>query len=149
MKLMSEPTNIKLVSDKPVVPETALQKRMNSVLEIMKRKNYNPIEAMIDLAQNPTTPVEVEAQMHKELAKYYAPQLKSVDTTTRGPSGFVVNIMRFSQQRAEQLDLPKPEKQYAMVDNVETPPLIPGTLTVDVEQIKVEQTPIYDEDPDE
>lgn len=64
------------------------------VREMMDERGYNPIEAMMDIAQDPTSAPELRFQANKELARFYAPQLKAVEVTTQAEP-MAVNIVRF------------------------------------------------------
>lgn len=58
-----------------------------SLHEYCRAKGYDPVQAMIDVANDPTVPLPIRNDMHKEVAKYIHPRLSarelSLDADTR------------------------------------------------------------------
>ncbi len=91
-----------------------LRKRSQHVQEIMEEQGYNPIEALIDMAadKNITDP-EIKFKVHKELAGYYAPKLRSVDLTGGTDNSVTVKIKQFTQNISNQ---PQPQHQGNVIE---------------------------------
>lgn len=81
--------------------------------ELFKEKNYDPAKELIDLAQHPRIPIEIKIAIHKEMLKYVAPQLKSVDIQANVKGGISISIVKFGDTLIEEA------KQEALEDNEE------------------------------
>jgi hypothetical protein len=57
---------------------------------------YNPVCEMVEIAKNPENDISLRANMHKEVAKYVAPQLKAVEIETINHQPVQVQIVRYS-----------------------------------------------------
>ncbi len=82
-------------------PKGLISKRTQLVLEKMEKKNYDPIDAMIDLALDPMVDIEMKIGIHKDLAKYSYPKVTNPDQSQAGGSGqggVTVNIVNFSDK---------------------------------------------------
>ena len=64
----------------------------------MEENGYNPIQALMEIAEDKDTPLKLKIDAHKELLKYYAPQLKAVDVNATSKSGVTVNIVNFANR---------------------------------------------------
>lgn len=65
---------------------------------VMEERGYNPIEALIDIAEDDENSIKIRIDAHKELAKYYAPQLKSMDVNANVKSGINISVVNFSKK---------------------------------------------------
>lgn len=67
--------------------------------EMMNEMGYNPIEKMVQQAFRLEMEEEKDEplllQIHKELAKYFTPQMRSVDVNINQNNSMTVNILRF------------------------------------------------------
>jgi hypothetical protein len=64
----------------------------------MEEHGYNPIQALMEIAEDDDTPLKLRVDAHKELLKYYAPQLKAVDVNATTKQGVTVNIVNFANR---------------------------------------------------
>lgn len=64
----------------------------------MEEKGYDPLDALIDIAEDDDTPLKLKIDAHKELMKYYAPQLKAIDVNARSSTGVTVNVVNFANK---------------------------------------------------
>lgn len=64
-----------------------LGNKSRAIQEMMDEAGYNPHRAMMELATDPDTPLEIRARLHNELAKYIAPQIRAIEATHSGPAG--------------------------------------------------------------
>jgi len=71
------------------------QERAKAIQTMMDDAGYNPIESMMEMTKLPNLTVTDKISLHKELAKYYAPQLKSVEVDVVGELGIQVHVLRF------------------------------------------------------
>lgn len=67
--------------------------------EIMDSKDYNPFEALIDIAQDKDTPLDLRLQAHKEMCKYHSPQLKSLDVNMAVKGSMAVRLVSFAEEQ--------------------------------------------------
>lgn len=67
-----------------------MNKVQADVRELMKKAGFNPIRRMIAIANDKTVDIAIRAQMTKELAKYYAPQLKAIEHSGEVETGQAV-----------------------------------------------------------
>ena len=58
-----------------------------------KFPNYNPIVAMAEIANNTTLPIDIRLNAHKEVSKYFAPQLKAIETKDVTPQEKVYRVI--------------------------------------------------------
>lgn len=58
-------------------------KRTEEIQALFKRRGFNPLNRMMTIAQDTTIDISIRAQMLKELAKYFAPQLKAVEVNAQ------------------------------------------------------------------
>lgn len=65
---------------------------------VMEERGYNPIEALMDIAEDEENSIKIRVDAHKELAKYYAPQLKAMDINANVKSGISINVVNFSKK---------------------------------------------------
>ena len=65
---------------------------------VMEERGYNPIEALMDIAEDDENPIKIRIDAHKELAKYYAPQLKAMDINANVKSGISISVVNFSKK---------------------------------------------------
>ncbi len=66
------------------------------VQEKLTALDCDPIEAMARIAMDQENPIELRAQMFRELAQYVAPKRKAIEHTGAGGGPMQVNIIRFS-----------------------------------------------------
>lgn len=78
---------------------TSMEMR-SRLIHLMNERDYDPIRELIKIANNNTTAEEVRISIHKELAQYIAPKLKSTDLQVSGDLQLTVNVVKFSQQLA-------------------------------------------------
>lgn len=62
------------------------------VRETFEKHNHNPIAELIRIASNPELPDKLRIDCNKELAKYYAPQLRAVEHTGKDGESLAANI---------------------------------------------------------
>lgn len=65
---------------------------------VMEERGYNPIEALMDIAEDDENSIKIRIDAHKELAKYYAPQLKAIDVNANVKSGINISVVNFSKK---------------------------------------------------
>ena len=65
---------------------------------VMEERGYNPIEALMDIAEDEENSIKIRIDAHKELAKYYAPQLKAMDVNASVKSGISISVVNFSKK---------------------------------------------------
>jgi hypothetical protein len=70
------------------------------VNKLCRDENYDPLREMILLAKEPTTPLDHRVTLHKELAQYVAPKLKSVELTAEVNGGIQVNVLKYTDMIA-------------------------------------------------
>ncbi len=57
-------------------------KRSQDAIELMRSLNFDPLAAMVEIAQDPTNSPELRGRMCAELARFAYPTLKAVEHTT-------------------------------------------------------------------
>lgn len=68
------------------------------IRDLCKRQGYDPIEEMIALAQDEDTPIDLKVRIHKEIAEYTVPKLRSIDINANVTTGLTVNVVKFSDK---------------------------------------------------
>ena len=68
------------------------------VRKLCMDENYDPLREMVVLAKDPGTPLDHRVTLHKELAQYVAPKLKSMDLTAEVSGGIQVNVLKFADK---------------------------------------------------
>lgn len=92
---------------------TEIRARISTVLSHYR---YDPIQELVRIAQGADTPMDTKVAIAKELAKYVAPQLKSLDVHVEGEMNITVNVLKFTDTsgklapRTEVLDIPHADK---------------------------------------
>jgi hypothetical protein len=81
---------------------TSMEMR-SRIIHLMNERNYDPIRELIKIANNNNTEEEVRISIHKELAQYIAPKLKSTDLQVSGDLQLTVNVVKFSTANGQQL----------------------------------------------
>ena len=79
-------------------PAGSMNKLAFQARATMEDKGYNPIEALLSIAQDTDTPLDLRIGAHKELCKYYAPQLKAMDVNMAVKGNIVVEMVNFCDQ---------------------------------------------------
>lgn len=94
------------------------QERAQAIQSMMDIAGYNPIEAMMELVKSSNVTIEHQIALHKELAKYYAPQLKSVevDVGIHG-EGFQLHVVQYTK---EPMPLPGDTAKPIVIDQKAT-----------------------------
>lgn len=86
--------------------------------KLMEDNGYNPIEAMMALAQDDTiVDPEFKFNCHKELAKYYSPQLRAVDVSGGMDNSMKITVINFSQQPTQEKLVQDEQAKIASGDN--------------------------------
>lgn len=89
-------------TNKGVRPKGRMSQLAMQAREIMDKHGYNPIEALIEIATDEeNTPLDLRIQSHKELCKYYAPQLKSMDVNHAIKGSISFKLMSYAESKAE------------------------------------------------
>lgn len=94
--------------------------------EIMNKRGFNPIEKMIDLAEEMETEDRTEGmgrhidrrlRVLDKLAKFYAPQPKAIDINMRTDNNFTITTVDYSKLSSDRAHLiPTPvNKQIKML----------------------------------
>jgi hypothetical protein len=81
---------------------TSMEMR-SRIIHLMNERNYDPIREMIKIANNNNTDEKVRLEIHKELAQYIAPKLKSTDLQVSGDLQLTVNVVKFSSASGDRL----------------------------------------------
>lgn len=95
--------------------------------EIMNARGFNPIEKMIDLAEEMENKdrdegtgrhIDRRLRVLDKLAKFYAPQPKAIDISVRSDNSFTIQTVDFTQMAAERAHLiPTPaNRQMKLMD---------------------------------
>lgn len=69
---------------------------------LMDELKYNPIESLVHIAQDENMPIDLRIDAHKNLCKYYAPQLKAVDVQQNNKGNITINMINFCEQQGLQ-----------------------------------------------
>lgn len=105
-----------LVPAAEAIPQTAGTRYLAA--EIMQKRGFNPIDKMIDLAEELESQDECERlgrhtdrrlKIYHALAKFYAPQPKSVDISVKADNTFTIQAVDYTgmlQDRAALIPLP-------------------------------------------
>lgn len=80
------------------------QEAKDRAINIMESYGYDPIEQLVISAQSADTSASDKISVHKELAKYIYPQLKSIDHKHTVSGGLSVEIIQFSQPKEEPIN---------------------------------------------
>lgn len=88
---------MKLDVTKAEITQTLREQETAQVRKLMDDAGYNPIEAMMEMAQDEMVDRKIRLSLHKELAQYYAPKLKSVDVSHKGNVGIQVQVLRYTE----------------------------------------------------
>ncbi|HIG58835.1 MAG TPA: hypothetical protein EYQ21_05520 [Flavobacteriales bacterium] len=128
------------------MPKLEIQKRSNQAEANMRRAaetqklmddaGYNPIEAMMTLAQDDgITDNQFKFLIHKELAKYSTPQLRAVDISGGMDNSLNVTVINFeapSSNKAIEKDADIitliPETTEELNGTTDTVKLVPETI---------------------
>ncbi len=87
----------KRLGNNKLPPKILTSMEMRSrIIHLMNERNYDPIREMIKIANNNATDERVRLEIHKELAQYIAPKLKSTDLQVSGDLQLTVNVVKFS-----------------------------------------------------
>lgn len=62
-----------------------------SALQRKFGKEWNPVVKMAEIAEDESNPVELRAQMYKEVAQYVEPKRKAIEVT--GPEGGPISVV--------------------------------------------------------
>lgn len=78
--------------------------------ELMENAGYNPIEAMMEMAQDDgIQDVQFKFSIHRELAKYYSPQLRAVDVTGGMDNSLNITVVNYTPPaEKEEKEVAKP-----------------------------------------
>lgn len=71
------------------------------IIALMNERHYDPIRELIKIANNTATDQETRISIHKELAQYIAPKLKSTDLQISGDLTLTVNVLKFTGAMAQ------------------------------------------------
>lgn len=109
------------------VPQTAGTRSLAA--DIMAKRGYNPLEKMIDLAERlerheedinaPNLHADRLLKIHTTMAKFYAPQPKSLDVSVRSENNFTITTVDYSGMIAERAHLIPQSYQPALIGVVE------------------------------
>lgn len=106
---LARPPEGKLLSEESI-PAKKMPPKILTTMEIrsriiglMNERNYDPIRELIKIANNNTTDEKTRIEIHKELAQYIAPKLKSTDLQVSGDLQLTVNVVKFSTASGQQL----------------------------------------------
>lgn len=80
----------------------AAKRSKQTATEIMDEMEYNPIKEMVLMAKDLETPNDLRLACNKELMKYYAPQLKSIEVSARQAPVINVTINTFAEPGQEE-----------------------------------------------
>jgi hypothetical protein len=69
--------------------------RTQAAIQKMATAAYDPMQALIDIAQNPSTPLDTKIDCHKTLIKYIYPTLKHVEMDAQIKSDLIVQVKQF------------------------------------------------------
>jgi hypothetical protein len=81
---------------------TSMEMR-SRIVHLMNERNYDPIRELIKIANNNMTDEKTRIEIHKELAQYIAPKLKSSDLQVSGDLQLTVNVVKFSTADGQSL----------------------------------------------
>ena len=78
--------------------------------QYMEERGYNPIEKLMDLDDEVSAEDEpdrnLQFQIRKEMAKYFTPQVRSMDVNINQNHSMTVNILKFDDDDEEEEELP-------------------------------------------
>lgn len=63
---------------------------------LMRKHNYDPLEELMLIATDDTYPLETRISIHKEMANYVAPKLKSTDIVVEQSMDITVKLISFA-----------------------------------------------------
>lgn len=105
------------------VPQTVGTRSLAA--DIMAKRGYNPIEKLIDLSEKldtaeedadmPGLHADRQLKIHTTLAKFYAPQPKSLDVSVRSENNFTLTTVDYSQYIQERAHLIPQSYQPALI----------------------------------
>lgn len=91
-----------------VTNNTVKKNRSQAVIQKMKERRYDPLDALIDIAQHPDTELETAVDIHKTLMKFAYPTLKHVDIEAQVKSDLIIQIKQFRNPNTPEIvDLEK------------------------------------------
>ena len=80
-------------------PKGALGDKAVAVLQQLDGVGCNPIEALANIAMDPSNTPELRFQANKELAQYVAPKRRAVELDATIDAGLNVNVLSFADTK--------------------------------------------------
>lgn len=80
-------------------PKGSLGDKAIAVLEQLDQVGCNPIEALANIAMDPSNTPELRFQANKELAQYVAPKRRAVELDATVDAGVKVNVLSFADTK--------------------------------------------------
>lgn len=74
-------------------------KKTQSLLDMCAERNYDPVLAMIDIAQDENADPAMRLQAHKEVAQYVYPKRKALEHSIDGDAGFKVVLEDYTSKK--------------------------------------------------
>ncbi len=91
-----------ILGDVKMPPKILTSMEMRSrIIHLMNERNYDPIRELIRIANNNLTDEKTRIEIHKELAQYIAPKLRSADLQVSGDLQLTVNVVKFTNAAGE------------------------------------------------
>ena len=78
--------------------QSRLAEYRDRMLTTFARHGYDPVEALIKLANDPATEPKLQARIHADLLQYVAPRLKATEKVIEEDRRVLIEILKFSQE---------------------------------------------------
>jgi hypothetical protein len=87
-----------LIEMRPQMTPTQMRAR---IIELCRARKYDPVAAMIDMAQNDPLDADQKIAIHRELAQYVAPKVRAVDVSGEVDLSITVRVKKFGDDGRE------------------------------------------------
>ena len=80
-------------------PAGVPNKNKQALIKLLQSRypGYHPVMEMADIANDKDNPVELRANMHKEIAMYVEPKRKSVEITDGDGGALTIKVMEYKK----------------------------------------------------